>query len=314
MRRNIRAAEVRMSDPRIAGRHRPIQVSYRDVGSVRTRCLELAGDGAPLICLHGYSDQADTWRPLMRALQHTQRHVIAFDLPGFGRAGALQPGPILPQLDRFVAAATLDAEAASGQAPILIGNSLGGFAALRAASDRDLPIAGVVPISPAGFGHSRTIKLAERPGGVTTLLERGLLPMPVLRGVMSLAFRSAACPDPRQADGEAVKAWVGQFHHRSDLVRVLGNADQLLAEIHAAPRDVPIEVPILLLWGDRDRLTLQRGARHICRANPHTEFVPLRGSGHCPQLQIAPRIADLVTEWADRVLAGRRRPLHAVGR
>jgi pimeloyl-ACP methyl ester carboxylesterase len=303
-----------MSYPGIAGRHRPIQVSYRDVGATRTRCLELDGEGPPLVCLHGYSDHADTWRPLMRALQHTQRHVIALDLPGFGCAAALQPGPILPQLDQFVATATLDVAQAAGHPAILVGNSLGGCAAMRAASNRELPIAGIVPISPAGFGHSRTIKLAERQDCLTPWLERGSLPMPVLRRVMSLAFRTAVCPNPRQADREAVQAWVGQFQHRGDLARILGNAAQVLAELHAAPRDVPIDVPILLLWGDQDRLTLHRGARHICRANPHTEFVPLPRSGHCPQLQIAPRVAQLITDFADRVSAPGPRSLQAVGR
>jgi len=292
---------VAVTDSAIAHRHRALQVSYRDIGATRTRIIELPGVGTPLICLHGYSDLADTWRPLMRALQHTDRHVIAVDLPGFGRATPLVPGPVLPQLDNFVATLVREVAAATGEPVVLIGNSLGGCASLRAAANRKLPIAAVVPISPAGFGHSLAIKLAETRRNLGPLLERGRLPMPVLRRVMEAVFRGAACPNPRRADREAVRAWVNQFQTRDDLVRIMSYANPVIEELHNAPRDKAIDVPILLLWGDRDRLTLHGGARHLLAANPHTEFVPLPGSGHCPQLDIAPRIAALITDFVDRV-------------
>jgi pimeloyl-ACP methyl ester carboxylesterase len=127
------------------------------------------------------------------------------------------------------------------------------------------------------------------------------MPMPVVRRVMAAAYRRAACPNPRHADGEAVKAWVDQFQTRADLVRIIGCAKPILDELHAAPRGVRLDVPILLLWGDRDRLTLHTGAQHVRAANPHTEFVPLHGHGHCPQLEIAPRVAHLITDFVDSV-------------
>jgi pimeloyl-ACP methyl ester carboxylesterase len=274
--------------------------------------IELPGTGTPLICLHGYSDLADTWRPLMRALQHTGRHVIAVDLPGFGRATPLAAGPVLPQLDGFVATLVREVAAATGEQAVLVGNSLGGCASLRAAADPGLPIAVVVPISPAGFGHSLAIKLAETRRELAPLLERGRVPMPVVRRVMEATFRRAACPNPRRADREAVRAWVDQFQTREDLVRIMSYAAPVIAELQTSPRDTAIEVPILLLWGDRDRLTLHGGARHLLAANPHTEFVPLHGSGHCPQLEIAPRIARLITEFVDRVAAANGHPLTQV--
>jgi pimeloyl-ACP methyl ester carboxylesterase len=184
---------------------------------------------------------------------------------------------------------------------------------LRAAAKRDLPIAAIVPISPAGFGHSRAIHMAAGRRDITPLLERGAvpmpMPMPMVRRVMAAAFRRAACPNPRHADREVVRAWVEQFRTRDDLVRIMSYAKVVLDELHSAPRDVRLDVPILLLWGDRDRLTLHSGARHLCAANPHTEFVPLHGHGHCPQLEIAPRLATLITEFVDRVTADKIRPI-----
>ncbi|MBV9486075.1 MAG: alpha/beta hydrolase [Frankiaceae bacterium] len=282
-------------------RHRPVNESYRSFGDVRTRVLEVAGSGPPLVCLHGYSDQADTWRPLMRALRAADRRVIAVDLPGFGRASALQPGLVLPQLDRFVAETVRSAADSAGQAAVVIGNSLGGIAALRAGADRALPIAGVVPISPAGFGHSRALRWAQHSDAVLPMLQRGRLPMPVVRSVMTMAFRRASCGNPRRADHEAVRAYAGQFRTRGDLYRMLSTAPSLLTELGQGHEVSPVDVPVLLLWGDHDRLTLHRGSERVLEVIPHTELVTLAGFGHCPQLEAAPRVAELINDFVDRV-------------
>jgi pimeloyl-ACP methyl ester carboxylesterase len=34
---------------------------------------------------------------------------------------------------------------------------------------------------------------------------------------------------------------------------------------------------------------------------PQTELVTLHGSGHCPQLEIAPHVAKLIADFTDRV-------------
>src|SRR3712207_8432150 len=82
-------------------------VEYREsFGGFTTRVLELEGDGPPLVLLHGYADSADTWRLVLDELARLERRAIAVDLPGFGRADRLRlDEPILPQFDRFAAAA-----------------------------------------------------------------------------------------------------------------------------------------------------------------------------------------------------------------
>jgi pimeloyl-ACP methyl ester carboxylesterase len=291
-----------MSDGTTVQRHRVIDESYRTIGDVRTRMLELAGSGPPLICLHGYSDLADTWRPLMRAWRGTDRHVIAVDMPGFGHAAPLRPGPVLPQLDGFVAALVADAAGAAGQPAFVIGNSLGGMAALHAAANADLPLGGIVPISPAGFVHSKAILWAERHDELVPMLQRGRLPVPVMRRFVAAAFRRAACGNPRHADHEAVQAYANQFRTRADIERLFTPAAPILDEIRAMVHAQPTAVPVLLLWGDRDRLTLHRGSKQLVELIPHTDLVTLHGCGHCPQLECAPRIASLIGDFVDRTI------------
>src|SRR3954452_24836988 len=65
----------------------------------RTRVLELEGEDPPFLLFHGYADSADTWRLTLDRLARAERRAIAVDLPGFGRASALRPLPMLPQYD-----------------------------------------------------------------------------------------------------------------------------------------------------------------------------------------------------------------------
>src|SRR5918998_5460340 len=97
----------------------------------RTRALEVSGNGPGIVLLHGWSDSADTWRPLLAQLGSRGRRAIAVDLPGFGEATRLHDGAVLPQLDAF--AADLVERWAGGEPVVLAGTSLGGCLALRLA-------------------------------------------------------------------------------------------------------------------------------------------------------------------------------------
>ena len=46
-----------------------------------------------------------------------------------------------------------------------------------------------------------------------------------------------------------------------------------------------IDIPVLLVWGDRDRMVSHEGARHVLAQVPGAEYVELKGCGHCPQLE-----------------------------
>src|SRR5688500_20212259 len=111
-----------------------------------TRVLELEGDGPPIVFFHGFSDSADTWRATMARLGRLDRRAVAVDLPGFGKASALKPGKVLPQLDRF-GEAVVQYAAPDGGA-VAVGNSLGGCVALRLAEREEFELAGAVPVSP----------------------------------------------------------------------------------------------------------------------------------------------------------------------
>ena len=48
---------------------------------------EVAGDGTPVVLVHGLAESGEVWRPVTDRLSATKR-VVVVDLPGHGRSGA----------------------------------------------------------------------------------------------------------------------------------------------------------------------------------------------------------------------------------
>jgi pimeloyl-ACP methyl ester carboxylesterase len=262
------------------------------VGGVPTRTLEVEGEGPSILLLHGFTDSADTWRPVLTALAGAGRRAVAVDLPGQGHAPPLQP-PVLEHLDRFVHAFVL---AHAGDGPVVLaGNSLGGLLALRAAGDHRLPIAAVAGLGPAGLAYSRRARLvslaARLLNPALVLLEH--LPIPD-RAVRRLVLRTHR----RLTEGaglEVADYYASHITTARDLSRLgrdliaLGKADRL-----GALRPADITVPVLLVWGARDRLADVRGAPLLLDAVVDAELVVL-DCGHLPQVQVPHEVTELLS-------------------
>jgi pimeloyl-ACP methyl ester carboxylesterase len=269
-----------------------------------TRALELEGDGPPLLLLHGYADSADTWRRVLALLARAERRALAVDLPGFGAADGLRDGPMLPQLDGLAAAAVEHLAAEAGEAVVLAGNSLGGCVALRVGERDDLPLAGVVPVAPAGFDLPRWFGLIERDPVLRSLVALPVpLPEPVVRALVGGVYRQLAFARPRAMAAEVVHAFTAHHRDLEAVARILATGRRLIPELASPFRLDRVSVPVLLVWGDRDRMVTHHGARHLVRAIPDAEYVRLEGCGHCPQVEEAERLAELLMRFAVPVAA-----------
>jgi pimeloyl-ACP methyl ester carboxylesterase len=233
-----------------------------EVAGHRTRVLELAGMAPGIVLLHGWGGSADTWRPLLEALRRRKRRAIAADLPGFGHGSRLAAGDLLPQLDAFVAELI---EGWAGGGPVVVaGNSIGGSLALRLASSApQLPLAGVVPVAPDGLDLAGWGDEIERDPIVRALLE---MPIPVPNALL--------------------RSSVGSGHRF---------AHPLLPGLATAPFDLAaVACPVLLVWGARDRLVPDTGARLALGALPDTRVALIEGSGDRPHHDATGRLLELL--------------------
>lgn len=277
----------------------PLVEYHLELGDRRTRALELDGDGPPVVLFHGYADSADTWRLTLARFQQRGRRAIALDMPGFGEADRLdRDRPILEQLDEFVAAAAHHVAEEHGEPVVLCGNSLGGCVSLRAAARHDLPVRGVVPVSPAGFDHPVWFGAIEAQPLIRLALRAPVyVPERVVRGLVGGAYRQLAFARPGAADPGVVAHFTAFHRSRRDVVRHLATGRRLLPELRGCFSLADVEVPVLLIWGDRDRMVTHRGSRHVLEALPDTELVLLDGVGHCPQLEDPDRFTDALLRF-----------------
>jgi pimeloyl-ACP methyl ester carboxylesterase len=266
-----------------------------------TRVLELEGDGSPILLIHGYADSADTWRHTLAGLARRGRRAIAVDLPGFGTADPLAPDPILPQLDEFAQAAARYVSGRPRQPIVAVGNSLGGCVALRLAERHGNDLAGVLAAAPAGLEMSRLLFLVERDPFLRSLLALPTpVPSAVLRASVARLYRQLAFATPGDADGGVVSAFTWHHRDRAAVARYLATAHRLIPELREPYQLERIGVPLLLVWGDRDRLLFHRGAQRVIDAVPGSRLELLRGVGHCPQVEAPDRFTELLLEFSDQ--------------
>lgn len=263
-----------------------------------TRALELEGGGPPIVLFHGYADSADTWRLTLERLGRRGQRALAIDLPGFGESDPLLAGPVLPQYDAFAEAA-IEMAAAEGGDVFVAGNSLGGCVALRAGERADLPVGGIVPVAPAGLDMPRWFSVIER-----DLVIRGLLgspvppPEPVVRAMVGEAYRQLAFARPRAVPADVVRMFTRHHPDARSVRRFLEVGRRLLPEMTLESFHLErVRVPVLLVWGDRDRMVGKEGARHVLEALPGARYEELEGCGHCPQLEQPDRFTDVLASF-----------------
>lgn len=285
----------------------PITVTERrsKLAGYETRVLEAgASDGVsgpPFLLIHGFADSGDTWRALMPKLAEAGRPVMAIDLPGFGAGGPVAAGrPLLPQWDRVVAAAAIELAREHSNPVHIAGNSLGGCLAIRAAQDPGLPIAGVIPIAPAGLHMARWFPIIEGER-LIRLLQLSPLPVPeiMVREVVGRVYVQLAFADSRRASEEAIASFTRHIPSVTRGTAVLDLGRRMLPELEQPFELDRIEAPLLLIWGDRDRMVYTTGAERVLRTVPYSDIEVIENCGHCPQVELPERMAELLLSFPE---------------
>lgn len=248
------------------------------------------GSGPPLLCLHGFMDTWRTWELVLPALG--RRHdVLAPTLPGHA-GGERLGGPtsfeaVLDALER-----QLDRE---GLGLVhAVGNSLGGYLALRLAErGRALSVVALAPAGGLPRGDPRLAALLDR--------QRSLRAQ--AKAAAPLLAASLRTPEGRR---QATRLLTCRSDHiPADLVdhivrgvAACPDADALAAaalEADWALDPERITCPVRVVWGTDDALLpWPASAGRYAHELPQAEWVVLDGVGHCPQLDVPPETAELV--------------------
>jgi pimeloyl-ACP methyl ester carboxylesterase len=243
-----------------------------------------------LICLHGFMDTWRVWELVLPALE-ARHDVLALTLPG--HAGGPPIGDTITS-SAFVDAVEREMDAAGFELAHLVGNSLGGYLALRLAERGRA--ATVVAFAPAGGW-----------GKGDRSYEDLLRAQRELRAQMkAVAPQAEALVATSQGRRRATRLITTNFEHiPPDLLahQMLGIASCRAAEPLTenvlregwtidAPR---ITCPVRVVWGTADKLLPWPQAAARYRAElPQADWVLLEGVGHSPQLDAPLDTAQLI--------------------
>lgn len=273
--------------------------SRLELDGVATRMIRTRGQGAPAVLLHGWLDNAETWLAVLERLAALDRAAIAYDQPGFGVAPPLGPGNVLDQLTDFAEEAVLRAAERTGEKVVVAGNSLGGWVALRLAERENLPLAGVVPIGPAGIRMAPLFFTVDRIPAISQLIGfPAPVPPALVRRVVGRFYRALAFGDPGSVEPVVIDRFTRYNVERPVIRQRLDYAKRLREDLEHPFDAEKIKVPVTVIWGDRDRLCVPAGCRDLAAALPHARIVMLEGVGHTPQVEAPDVVAEAIEELA----------------
>lgn len=299
---------------------------WADLGG-QVHWVDLGGpaDGPLLVCVHGLGGSHVNWLALAPLLTPTCR-LVALDLAGFGRTRGHGRSTSVrgntELLHRFLTEVT-------GGPAVLVGNSMGGLIAALEAAAHPEDVAGAVLIDPAlpPSAAARPDPLAMAmfaayfaPGvGKRFISHRRRVRTPEQLAMDTLRL---CCTDPSRVPQEVVDA-------HFELARSREYYREMEAEFVLATRSTlwtlarrrrftallrSVDVPVLLLHGDKDRLVNVASARAAAKVHPSWRYEELPDIGHVPQLEAPERTAELVLDWLAREGAGAARQARTASR
>ncbi|KAK3158854.1 hypothetical protein QOZ80_2AG0142490 [Eleusine coracana subsp. coracana] len=272
------------------------------------------GQGRPVVLIHGFGASAFHWRYNIPVLAKKYK-VYAIDLLGFGWSEKAlvdyEATVWMEQVSDFLREVVKEPA-------VLVGNSLGGFTTLFAATEAPELVRGVVLLNSAGQfadpdkpASSAPAAEEEEQGNPLSRFVVKPLKEAFQRVVLGFLFWQSKQPDrvekvlktvyidPRNVDEYLVGSITaptadpnaGEVYYRL-MSRFMSNQsrytlDRLLGKLTC---------PLLLLWGDLDPWVGPAKARRIQEFYPDTAVVHLQ-AGHCPHDEAPEQANAALLEW-----------------
>jgi pyruvate dehydrogenase E2 component (dihydrolipoamide acetyltransferase) len=242
------------------------------------RCLELGQGDLPMLLLHGFGSDLNTWMFNQPALCADHR-TLALELPGHGLSSKdAGSGDAAFFVDVIEAAlALLEVERAH-----VVGHSMGGALAVLLAERRPERIATLSLLAPAGLGPEINgtfidsfMRAARRREAVEALRLLVHDPALISRAMVEEFLRYKRLDGVAQALETIARAWFPQGRQAVDV------SESLRA----------LQLPVQVIWGSDDRIL---PAAHAQVAQSGSQVHVLNDVGHLPHMEKAGEVNRLL--------------------
>jgi pimeloyl-ACP methyl ester carboxylesterase len=269
-----------------------------------------APDAKTVIFVHGLGSYLKFWRAQLDVFHQQGYHVVAVDLPGYGKSD--KPASFPYTMEAMADVVLEVADALRVEKPILVGHSMGGQTSLSYAIRYPERLSALVLVSPAGFEKfswkekawfervmsTELIKSATEVGIWGSVRQGNFMNWrPELEWLIEERVRVAKSPEfdayayanVRTVKGLAHNDFVrDNLHHVTvPTVIIYGTDDRL--------------IPNPFLHGGETRDIMEYGASRI----PGAKLVPLKGCGHTVQLDCPARFNEVALPFLRDAAQGR---------
>ncbi|MDR3496849.1 MAG: acetoin dehydrogenase dihydrolipoyllysine-residue acetyltransferase subunit [Ancalomicrobiaceae bacterium] len=236
------------------------------------------GEGRPIVLLHGFAADLDSWRPFL-GLGLTGRPVIGLDLPGHGRSAGVAATDLADMVARVAARL-----ATEGLTDIdLAGHSLGGAVAAELAGQAGGRVKSLFLIAPAGLGP-------EINGGFVEGFLKAREAQSIAAWMRLLVADSALISEKMVAETAKRRAETGTEALAGLAARLFADSCQ---GFDIRPTLSSLTIPVRVAFGLADRIIPAHQTRGL---PPQVALHLFPGLGHMPHWEAGEIVLELLRQ------------------
>ena len=265
---------------------------------VQTRDWKLryyeAGEGHPVILIHGSGPGATGWSNFSRNIEALARHfhVFALDMPGWGESD-----PCTKETLDHVGATVQFMDALGLEKAALVGNSMGGIIALAVSVDHSDRVSHVITMGPGAHPGPKMYGPGDGPTeGLKVLQQAYRTPTPdAMQALVSIMVYDKAFATPELCKARSDAALAGP-EHLANFLDMLSKGGPV--NRWAAMDDLgKSQIPMLLIHGRDDRVVHWENSMLLNAYVPNSRLVLLNRCGHWAMIEHADEFNRLVTDF-----------------
>ena len=250
------------------------------VDGIRVHYLVLGpADGPPVVLVHGLGSRAEDWRYLAPYLAHAGFRVYLPDLPGYGRSE--QPANFSYSVSDQAAVVVGFLDTLGLKQVDLGGWSMGGWIVQLIASEHPERVKRLMLFDSVGLDiHPTWNTNLFMPTSAAELDELDALLM----------------PRPPQIPAYVARDIIRNSHSHAWVIRRA--LDSMLGGQYVTDKLLPeLKMPVLIQWGELDRITPVDQAGTMHRLIPQSQLQVFPGCGHLAPLECAPQLGPKVVAF-----------------
>jgi pimeloyl-ACP methyl ester carboxylesterase len=246
--------------------------------------FEVAGDGEPVLLIHGLGGTSNTWTPLAAAFARNKR--VCFDLPGAGRSHRVE-GSL--SIEKYLEGALKVIQRAGVARVHVVAHSMGTIIAAHLAAAEPAKVASLALFGPL---------LAPPEPARAAILARAARAREGDMQPIADALVQASLSSETRSKRPAAVAFVRESLMRQD-PEGYARSCEALAGMQPAETS-RITCPALLVTGDEDAVAPPQSVRMMAREIRSSRVEVLRGCGHWTPVEKPDECISLLKRFFER--------------